>query len=83
MTEALRHARYVLGENPVTAFAFDPRLQTGLKPIFGSDIGHFDVINMSDPVEEAWELVERGLMTAGDFRQFTFSNAVALHRAWG
>jgi len=51
-----------------------------LNAIYSSDIGHFDVIDMRDPLPEAWELVEDGLITADNFRDFTFTNAV---RLWG
>jgi hypothetical protein len=48
--------------------------------MFSSDIGHFDVPDMLQPVPEAYELVEDGLITADDFRDFAFANAV---RLWG
>src|SRR5204862_5720230 len=51
-----------------------------LNAIYSSDIGHFDVIDMRDPLPEAWELVEDGLITEANFRDFTFANAV---RLWG
>jgi predicted TIM-barrel fold metal-dependent hydrolase len=51
-----------------------------LNAIFGSDIGHFDVPDMRMCLPEAYELVEDGLITANDFRDFTFANAV---RLWG
>jgi len=51
-----------------------------LNALYSSDIGHFDVIDMRDPLPEAWELVEDGLIGADDFRAFTFANAVHL---WG
>ena len=51
-----------------------------LNAIYSSDIGHFDVIDMRDPLREAWELVEDGLITEANFRDFTFANAV---RLWG
>jgi predicted TIM-barrel fold metal-dependent hydrolase len=51
-----------------------------LNAIFGSDIGHFDVPDMLEVLPEAYELVEDGLITADDFRDFTFANAV---RLWG
>ncbi len=66
-------------DDVMTAVAFDRRLDTGLKPIFGSDIGHFDVPDMAHVLSEAWELVEDGLMSEADFEAFTFSNGVALH----
>jgi hypothetical protein len=51
-----------------------------LNAIYSSDIGHFDVIDMRDPLPEAYELVEDGLITEDNFRDFTFANAV---RLWG
>ena len=51
-----------------------------LNAIYSSDIGHFDVIDMRDPLPEAWELVEDGLISEDDFRDFTFTNAA---RLWG
>ena len=51
-----------------------------LNAIYSSDIGHFDVIDMRDPLPEAYGLVEDGLMTRDDFRAFTFANTV---RLWG
>src|SRR5712671_1471126 len=51
-----------------------------LNAIYSSDIGHFDVVDMRDPLREAYELVEDGLITEANFRDFTFANAV---RLWG
>jgi hypothetical protein len=47
--------------------------------MLGSDIGHFDVKDMRTVIVEAHELVDEGLMTPADFRDFTFANAVRLH----
>jgi hypothetical protein len=47
--------------------------------MFSSDIGHWDVPDMSEVLEEAYELVERGLLDADDFEEFTFTNPVLLH----
>lgn len=52
---------------------------TKLKPVFGSDIGHWDVPNMNEVLGEAYELVEEGHLTDDDFRDFSFANAVRLH----
>jgi hypothetical protein len=38
------------------------------------------VIDMRDPLPEAYELVEDGLISRDNFRDFTFANAV---RLWG
>ena len=65
------------------AWAFNAKVNpfgARLNAIFGSDIGHFDVPDMMDVLPEAYELVEDGLITTDDFRDFTFANAV---RLWG
>jgi predicted TIM-barrel fold metal-dependent hydrolase len=67
-------------DDPMTALAFDSRLNLQLKPLFGSDISHFDVVDCSETVEEAWELVDHGLINEEDFRDFTFTNAVHLYK---
>ena len=50
-----------------------------IKATFGSDIGHWDVPRMNHVLEEAHEMVEDGLATEADFRDFTFTNPVTLH----
>ena len=69
-------------DDRMTAVAFDPRMNpfgARLKAIFGSDIGHFDVDDMTGVLAEAHELVDDGLLTDDDFRDFTFANAATLH----
>jgi hypothetical protein len=80
---ALRRAFYFgcEADDPITAWAFDKHGQHRLRPIFSSDVGHFDVVDMSEVLEEAWELVEHGLLTEEDFRDFVFANPVRLHTA--
>ncbi len=68
-------------DDPTTAWAFDPRSPHRLRPILGSDVGHFDVIDMSEVLEEAYELVDHGLITDADFRDFVFANVARLHTA--
>ena len=51
-----------------------------MNAIFSSDVGHFDVPDMRMVLPEAYELVEDGLISKDDFRDFTFANAV---RLWG
>ena len=53
--------------------------QVRFNAIFGSDIGHFDVPDMREVLEEAYELREEELIDAEDFRDFVFANAVRLH----
>jgi hypothetical protein len=85
--EALRRhfaERFYFGceaDDPLTAWAFDRHGNHRLRPIFSSDVGHFDVVDMSEVLEEAWELVEHGLITEDDFREFVFANPVRLHTA--
>ena len=62
------------------AFNRNTPFRAQLNAFYSSDIGHFDVIDMRDPLPEAWELVEDGLITEANFRDFTFTNAV---RLWG
>ncbi len=52
-----------------------------LHPLFSSDVSHFDVTDMTEVLEEAWELVEHGMITEQDFSAFTFENAARLHTA--
>jgi len=63
-----------------TAFGRGNPFGAKLNAIFSSDIGHFEVIDMRDPLPEACELVEHDLITEDNFRAFTFANAV---RLWG
>jgi hypothetical protein len=67
----------------MNAWAFNRRSNpfgARLQALFGSDIGHFDVQNMAGVVPEAYELVEDGLISEDDFRDFMFTNPVHF---WG
>ncbi|HEV3112323.1 MAG TPA: amidohydrolase family protein [Candidatus Binataceae bacterium] len=71
-------------DDPITASAFDaPRnpMSARLNAIYGSDIGHFDVPDMSEVTAEAFEAVEHGRMTGEDFRDFVFANPIKLWTA--
>ena len=46
--------------------------------ILSSDISHFDVSDMTEVLEEAWELVEEKGMSEEDFQALTLGNAVRL-----
>ncbi|HSO97274.1 MAG TPA: amidohydrolase family protein [Acidimicrobiia bacterium] len=71
-------------DDPLLVWAFrddvNP-LGARLRPVLGSDISHWDVPDMTEPIAEAFELVERGVMTADQFRELTFLNPVRLHGA--
>jgi predicted TIM-barrel fold metal-dependent hydrolase len=62
--------------------AYDPRFVAAgrrLQPIFGSDIGHWDVPDMTKVLEEAYEQVETGRMSEDDFCDFTFRAPMRLY----
>jgi predicted TIM-barrel fold metal-dependent hydrolase len=69
-------------DDPLLTWAFREdvnALGARLRPVFGSDIAHWDVPDMTEPVAEAHELVERGLIGEREFRELTFLNPVRLH----
>jgi predicted TIM-barrel fold metal-dependent hydrolase len=69
-------------DDPLVAWAFAEAvnpLGARMRPMFGSDISHWDVPDMTKPVEEAHELVERGVIDRRAFRELMFLNAVRLH----
>ncbi len=66
-------------DDPANAYAFNRKLNpygAKLNVLFGSDIGHFDVPDMKEVVPEAHELLEEGLITDDNFRDFMFTNPV-------
>jgi predicted TIM-barrel fold metal-dependent hydrolase len=66
-------------DDPVNSWAFNSSInpyRVKLRAIMGSDIGHFDVADMTDVLAEAYELVERRQLSDEDFRDFVFGNAV-------
>ena len=70
------------GEDRATVMAFDRRLNhfgLQLNAIFSSDIGHWDVPDMSKMLAETYELVEEQLLSPEDFRRFTFSNVARMY----
>ena len=50
-----------------------------LKPVLGSDVGHWDVPDMRHVLAEAHELVDDGRLDASQFRAFTCDNPIDLH----
>jgi predicted TIM-barrel fold metal-dependent hydrolase len=70
------------GDDRMNSLAFDTKLNpfgARLNAMFGSDIGHFDVVDMREVLAEAWELVDDELIDENDFADFAFRNAVRLH----
>jgi len=69
-------------DDRMTSVGFDAKLNhygLKLKAILGSDIGHWDVPDMTKVMVEAYEMVERDYISGDDFRDFTFSNVVEMH----
>jgi predicted TIM-barrel fold metal-dependent hydrolase len=69
------------GDDRTVAFAFSPANAFGarLQPVLSSDISHWDVRDMTRVVAEAHGLVEEGLLSDEDFRDFAFVNPVRLY----
>ncbi|MBV8454934.1 MAG: amidohydrolase family protein [Deltaproteobacteria bacterium] len=68
-------------DDPANATAFNAKANpfgARIKAIFSSDIGHWDVPDMTEVTEEAYELVEQGAISENDFRDFVFTNPAEL-----
>jgi hypothetical protein len=50
-----------------------------LRALLSSDIGHWDVTDMTDVVAESYELVEDGYVTPGQWREIVFENPVEMY----
>ena len=69
-------------DDRMTSVAFNRRLSpvgAKLKAMFGSDIGHWDVMEARSVLSEAWSLVEGQLLSKDDFRELTFVNPAKMH----
>lgn len=66
-------------DDPMTMTAFDRRMGVPLNAVFSSDIGHWDVPDVTHVLHEAYEMLEHGLLNEANFRAFTFANATHLH----
>jgi predicted TIM-barrel fold metal-dependent hydrolase len=69
-------------DDPLVGLAFDTRitpLAARLPAFFASDLGHWDVPEFEEPLEEAYELVERGILSPKDFRDFVFATPVRFY----
>lgn len=68
-------------DDRLSALAFDTRVNpfgARLNAVFSSDIGHWDVPDITAVLAEAFESVEGGLISEEDFRDFVFTNPVSL-----
>jgi predicted TIM-barrel fold metal-dependent hydrolase len=71
-------------DDPSTKLAFDRSinpLNAKLHPLFSSDIGHWDVPDMSLVMHEAYEQVDHGWLNEDEFREFTCTNVVEMYTA--
>ena len=69
-------------DDPINAWAFHAEMNPigeKLKILFSSDIGHWDVPDMTEVLQEAYELVERSLISENDFKEFVFTNPIDLY----
>jgi predicted TIM-barrel fold metal-dependent hydrolase len=74
------------GDDPLVGLAYDKRvnpLGAELRPMMGSDLGHWDVPSFTMPLIEAYELVEDEILTAEQFRDFVNTNAVRFYAGEG
>ncbi len=54
-------------------------LGVGLRPVFSSDIGHWDVPRLTDVLPQSRALVDAGLLAEQDYGRFVFEYPVQLH----
>ncbi|HET6952279.1 MAG TPA: amidohydrolase family protein [Acidimicrobiales bacterium] len=69
-------------DDPLVGVAFDRRVTPlgALVPaFFASDLGHWDVPEFDEPLEEAYELVERGILDQEQLRDFLLVNPVRFY----
>jgi predicted TIM-barrel fold metal-dependent hydrolase len=64
-------------DDPLTSMAFNTSVNpfgAELKAMMGSDVAHWDVPDMTEVLEEAWEMVDHGWIDEVAFKKFTFTN---------
>jgi predicted TIM-barrel fold metal-dependent hydrolase len=69
------------GDDPLTSIGCSEALlpkRVPLNIVFGSDISHWDVPDMRRVLPEAWEPVEKGLMSLEQFAEFACGNEVRM-----
>jgi hypothetical protein len=71
-------------DDPLTSTAFNTKVNpfgAELHAMIGSDIGHWDVPDMTEVLEEAWEMVDHGWIDEAAFEKFVFANPVEFYTA--
>ena len=69
-------------DDGTVAFAFDERVNpmgAQLRAMFSSDMGHWDVPDMTEILEEAYELVEKKILDEADFQEFVCTNPIRFY----
>jgi predicted TIM-barrel fold metal-dependent hydrolase len=69
-------------DDPLTSIAFATTVNpfgAELHAMMGSDIAHWDVPDMAEVLDEAWEMVEEGLIDDDAFKKFTFEHPVRFY----
>ena len=71
-------------DDPFVGLAFDRRVlprHSTMPAFFASDLGHWDVADFNEPLEEAYELLEHGILDPDQMRDFLFVNPVKFYGA--
>jgi hypothetical protein len=69
-------------DDPLVGVAFDKRitpLEALVPAFFASDLGHWDVPEFDEPLAEAFELVDRGILDAAQLRDFVCVNPLRFY----
>ncbi|MET0388520.1 MAG: amidohydrolase family protein [Polyangiales bacterium] len=69
-------------DDRTVAHAFNDKanpLGVKINAIYSSDVGHWDVPDLTDVLAESYALVEQGVITEADFRAWTFENPYKLY----
>lgn len=69
-------------DDPSVPWAFDERanpMSARLHAMFSSDMGHWDVPDMTGILAEAYEFVEEGRLDEADFRDFVCDNPIRFY----
>jgi hypothetical protein len=69
-------------DDRTVAHAFNDKanpLGVKINAIYSSDVGHWDVPDLTDVLHESWSLVDQGAITAEDFKNWVFANPYKLY----
>jgi hypothetical protein len=69
-------------DDRTVAHAFNDKanpLGIKINAIYSSDVGHWDVPDLTEVLADSWALVEEGAITEADFKAWTFANPYKLY----